>query len=138
MSSTKRGTTKTVKTTKKSPVKSPVYLKNTLQNFAVNSGATDTYCCGIIVGVVGALVSTGMAWRDAITTAAQNMPVNSRMQAGTSVPESWIGALYAEFMKVRTESMEAHKGPDKEVGNEVGKEGDNEVGNKGDKEGDKG
>ena len=79
-------------------LKEPVRLKDAMANFSPRSGASDEYCKGLIVGVVSALMATGMTWRNAIAHAANSMPSDARMQNGASVPESWVGSLHAEFM----------------------------------------
>lgn len=78
-------------------LKNQVRLKDTMYNFHPTSGATDEYCHGLIVGVVGALMSTGMSFNDAITHAAINLPDGTRLQAGTSVPDCWAGKLLSEY-----------------------------------------
>ena len=79
-------------------LKKQVVLKDTMYNFHPTSGASDEYCKGLLVGVVGALMATGMSWNDAIAHAAINMPDGARMQENTSVPFSWAGKLLAEYM----------------------------------------
>lgn len=77
-------------------LKTQVWLRDALYNFSPRSGASEEYCKGLLVGVVSALVATGVEWRAAITHAAINMPEDARIGPDT-VPESWGLELMAEY-----------------------------------------
>lgn len=64
-----------------------VHLRNALQNAAPDSGATDEYVRGLIVGVVSGLLARGMRFDAALALVRQNMPTNARNNV---FPESWV------------------------------------------------
>jgi hypothetical protein len=75
-----------------------VKLADVLYNMHDKSGATDDYRKGVLVGVVSALVATGLDFNQAITQVAFHMPdVGSRLYSGT-VPDSWRESLLTRML----------------------------------------
>jgi hypothetical protein len=73
-------------------MKNPVVLKDAMYNFAPDSGASEEYCKGLIVGLVAGLMATGMTWRNAVAQAAIAAPKTARIGV-ESMPESWIDSF---------------------------------------------
>jgi hypothetical protein len=70
-------------------------MRDTMYNLHPTSGASDEYCKGLLVGVVGALMAVGMSWDEAISHAAINMPDGARMHC---TPESWVDRVMVEYV----------------------------------------
>lgn len=68
-------------------------LRDAITNFWVQSGADDTYCKGLLVGVVSTLMATGMTFEEALHCAAQYWPADTRLLTEANVPESWLSTL---------------------------------------------
>lgn len=60
-------------------------LRSALYNLNDNSGASDGYARGLVVGIVSALVAYGIEFDRALGIVKMNMPVNAR----DVLPESW-------------------------------------------------
>lgn len=57
----------------------PITLKDTLQNCARDSGATDDYAQGVVLGVVAGLMAAGtMNFNQAMSWVKPNLPANLR------------------------------------------------------------
>ena len=78
----------------------PVLLKDTLNNLLPTSGANEDYQKGIVVGVVGALMSTGMSYKEAITQVAIHMPDDGKKPV-LAFPEAWLKDITAAREKHR-------------------------------------
>lgn len=75
-------------------------LRDTLYNLHQNSGASDEYRKGVLVGVVGALMACGYTWRAAINTVAANLPdTGAILTPERTVPPSWFDTLCTEAGK---------------------------------------
>ena len=56
-------------------IKNPVILKDALHNVCAESGASDDYSRGLVVGVVSALMAaTGMSYNDVVLIVANHLP----------------------------------------------------------------
>lgn len=78
-------------------MKDPLRLKDAMYNFAPDSGASEDYCNGLIVGLVAGMMATGMTWRAALSQCAIAAPKTTRISA-QSMPETWIDSFRAEFV----------------------------------------
>ena len=66
----------------------PVTLKDTLNHLAPGASDGDSaHARGVLVGVVGALMATGLSWAAAIKVASDHAP---RRVIADSVPPSWL------------------------------------------------
>jgi hypothetical protein len=71
-----------------------VHLANALGNYAINSGASNDYCKGLIVGLVSAIMAAnGGSFDQALATAMENLPTDGscRELSPDNMPESWLG-----------------------------------------------
>lgn len=75
-------------------LKYEVRLKDALYNLHPSSGADDEYCKGLVVGVVSALMATGMTFSDSLRQVANCLPVGTRT-IGNVFPETWITSMQA-------------------------------------------
>lgn len=69
----------------------PARLRDAMANYAKNSGASDEYCRGVIVGVVSGLMATGFDFDDALDLArtAISDDESRRDLTPENFPESW-------------------------------------------------
>ena len=65
-------------------------LRDTLHNMHPDAGRDADYARGILVGVVGGLMATGLSWAEAMKVVSENAP--KTVVAGC-VPQSWFGAF---------------------------------------------
>lgn len=56
------------------PIVQIVTIKDALHIFHPNSGASDEYCKGLVVGIVAGLMAMGLPWIQAISQVAANLP----------------------------------------------------------------
>ncbi len=77
-------------------IKNLSILRDLLYNLAPDSGASNDYCQGLLVGCVSALVAQGWTLRQAIAVVAIHTP----NKAGTrlNVPESWRQDFMVEYI----------------------------------------
>jgi len=61
-------------------------VANAIHNCYDNSGATDEYCRGIIVGTVSGLMANGLSFDTALDLVKRKMPIHNR---GDLLPSSW-------------------------------------------------
>ena len=73
-------------------------LMDAMYNFSPDSGASDDYCKGLIVGAVSALMATGESFDDSLEQCAICMPETSRLMTKDCVPESWVADTYRYFI----------------------------------------
>ena len=68
-----------------------VIIKDALHIFHPNSGASDEYCKGLVVGIVAGLMAMGMPWIQAIAQIASNLPNpdTTRKLDSHTLPVGW-------------------------------------------------
>jgi hypothetical protein len=72
-------------------------LKDAIHNVAAQSGASDDYARGIVVGAVAGMMATGMTWHNAMAQVAITWPANEYAPREAALPESWVDAFQTEL-----------------------------------------
>jgi hypothetical protein len=62
------------------------------------SGASDDKCSGVLVGLVGGLMSCSLTFEDCVLLITENIPVNARLQC---IPASWVHSFNDCILKHR-------------------------------------
>jgi hypothetical protein len=65
-------------------------VREALHNFNPESGASDSYCKGIAVGIVSTLIDFRLTFNEANEKVKQNLPEICRPITSKNYPESWI------------------------------------------------
>ena len=83
-------------------LKHEVLIRDALTNYRLDSGSSDVYCRGLLVGVIaGVMAATGKDWTVAIQMMALCMPyIKCRKLTKENVPESWLRDFQSECAKV--------------------------------------
>ncbi len=74
-------------------------LQHALTCFWTESETSDSYCKGVLVGVISGLVATGMTFEEALHCIAEYWPADTRPLTEANVPEPWRSILI-RIMKV--------------------------------------
>lgn len=84
-------------------LKREVLVRDLLNNYRTDSGASDVYCQGVLVGVIaGMMATTSKTWTEALKTVALYMPdIECRELTERNVPESWLWKFLGEVFKTR-------------------------------------
>lgn len=72
-------------------------LKDALYNLASDSGASNEYCKGLVVGIVSALMATGLSFiaaMDLVNECAPEFPIERW-------PDAWLSEVYNREYKKR-------------------------------------
>lgn len=67
-------------------------LKDSMYNLSADSGATDEYARGALVGAVSALMATGMSYHQALEAVVKCFPADYREQC---IPSHWLSDVKA-------------------------------------------
>lgn len=69
-----------------------VRVRDALAHFMPDSGATDEYCRGILVGIVSVAMSGGRPFEHAVRVVAAEMPYGAscRVLNELNVPKAWL------------------------------------------------
>lgn len=73
-------------------MRNPTVLKDALHNLHPESGATNNYCQGLVVGIVAGMMSRGLTFQTAIKRVAENLPDKAR-------PIIWPPSWKSDVMK---------------------------------------
>ena len=77
--------------------KGRVILADALYNLHPQSGASEDYCKGIVLGMVTALMARGDSFNDALANVAMHVPYGVRIIA----PDAWQQQFTAEVLSTQ-------------------------------------